>query len=186
MMLRNVATAVATLAVFTQLPSTASARWQEPAGSSAASPAADEPAAAVAPSASGVEPVQAADDELPPPRPALAAPRPSTADEGLAEQREKLRKLRIRGVATLTVGGALVVLGGGLAGGYSNGSFGPKVLWAGVGLAAVGVPVFVGGMIAFAVANKRTRALPTQGVAALRVAPMLARGQAGLTIGGRF
>lgn len=178
MKLRTACSLVATVAVLTQLPSTAAARSQEPAAASTA---------AVESPTSAHDEALAADDELPPPRPSAEVPATSTAtDDELEARREANRKLRIRGVATLTVGGCLVVLGGGLAGGYGNGSFGPKVLWTGVGFAAVGLPVFVGGMIAFAVSNKRARALASQRTAGLRVAPMLARGQAGLAFTGRF
>lgn len=178
MTLRAIPTVVAALAVLTTLPSTAGARVQHPTEPSAA---------AVEPAPSDAEVALAADDELPPPRPSAASPATNpAADEELDARREAIRKLRIRGVVTLTVGGCLVVLGGGLAGGYGNGSFGPKVLWTGVGFAAVGLPVFVGGMIAFAVSNKRARALASERTASLRVAPMLARGQAGLSFTGRF
>lgn len=84
------------------------------------------------------------------------------------------------------IGMSFIVIGGGIAGGYSTGAVGAKALWAGVGLAAFGVvPTIIGGVV-YGVGNRKVTRLQAQRAASLRVAPLAGRGTGGLVFGGRF
>jgi hypothetical protein len=99
---------------------------------------------------------------------------------------EKSRRMRLGGLVTMTVGTGLVVIGGGIAGGYSTGAVGTTGLWAGVGIFSVGlVPAFVG--LGVFLGSKR----PARKAAALANARVLpsawaSKSGGGIAIAGRF
>lgn len=161
MMLRTTPVAFAAAAALTTMPVTALARVQEPTAAASATES----------------PVGASSSET---------PGSSARAEDLARRREGARKLRLGGLVTMGIGGGLVVIGGGIAGGYSTGAIGAKGLWSGVAMAGVGLPIFIAGIIAYSVGNKRMRTLASSGTARLRVGPLLGRGQGGLALMGRF
>lgn len=105
-----------------------------------------------------------------------------------AAKAAKIRKLRLGGAVLVGVGGGLIVLGGGLAGGYSSGAIGAGGLWAGVVMAGVGIGPAIAGFVMVGVANRRQRSLAarTTAVQSLRVGALAGGGQMGLSLRGRF
>jgi hypothetical protein len=122
-------------------------------------------------------------DPMPAPTPARDIETPNAAPFD-SEAHAAAMRLRKSGLITFAVGGSLIVIGGGIAGGYSTGAVGPKGLWAGVGMAAVGLlPTIIGGAM-FGAGNRRLAKL--ERLANLRVAPLAGRDHGGIVIGGRF
>ncbi len=105
----------------------------------------------------------------------------ATADD--SEELARAKRMRMGGLVTMGIGMSFIVIGGGIAGGYSTGAVGPKALWGGVALAAVGVvPTIIGGAI-FGAGKRKVSRLE---LANLRITPLAARGTGGVMVGGRF
>ncbi|HWB74694.1 MAG TPA: DUF4339 domain-containing protein [Nannocystaceae bacterium] len=143
-------------------------QWQPPPSVVAGPSAAPAPAVTASPSATSATP------------PSFAA---TDAD---SEELASAKRMRMGGLITFGIGGSFIVIGGGIAGGYSTGAVGAKALWAGVGLAAFGVvPTIIGGAI-YGAAKRKVSRLERGRLASLRVAPLAGRGTGGLMLGGRF
>lgn len=131
--------------------------------------------------ASAAEP--APETSVPSPTP-TETPAPRVDAEG--DDLRRAQRTRMGGLVTMGIGMGFIVIGGGIAGGYSTGAVGAKALWAGVGLAAFGVvPTIIGGVV-YGVGNRKVTRLQAQRAASLRVAPLAGRGTGGLVFGGRF
>lgn len=100
----------------------------------------------------------------------------------------RIHKLRIAGLVLVGVGGGLVVIGGGIAGGYSSGVVGSTGLWTGVALAGIGIGPAIAGFAMVGAANAKGRRLAerTKTARTLRASPLAGRGEVGLALGGRF
>lgn len=160
----------------------------------------DAPASASAPSGvapSGPTPPAIPTDPIaspePTPTPALVPvavererPRPASAPrEDVSADVARIKRLRTAGIITLGVGGGLVVIAGGIAGGYNNGTVGAAGLGTAIGLCGAAVPPMIVGGAMLGAARVKQRRL-NERLAAVRVAPALARGHAGVVVGGRF
>ena len=109
---------------------------------------------------------------------------PPTPAAGDSDALAGAMRLRMAGLITLGVGAGLIVVGGGIAGGYTSGVVGARGLWVGVGLAAAGVLPTIAGMAMFSAGNRRARKF--ERLASLRFAPLAGRGNGGIVFAGRF
>ena len=107
----------------------------------------------------------------PAPAPAPAAGSADTAgpttgalsDDEVARLKKKRRTAWLATLGLVGVGGSLVIIGGGIAGGYSMGAVGTKGLWAGVGLAGVGAAVMLTAIVPGVIAARTKKRLAAHG-----------------------
>lgn len=152
-------------------------------------------------SAADPEPVQAAPapapTSVPAPAPApTVAPAPgdtatpatgTLSEDEVVRLKHRRRQAFLATLGLLGAGGSLVIIGGGIAGGYTTGVVGTKGLWTGVGIFGVGAGVLLTAIIPGVIASRAKKRLLQNGhTVAFTPTGWVARGSGGAGFRLRF